>query len=104
MAQRDPERYPQGDDDLIVEKVGSWAVSKIKVLTDYVYAAGGARRGFEHTGTGYIEVFCGPGRSLIRGTQTFIDGSAVAAFKRSLQSPGRFTSVNISDADAELLD
>jgi three-Cys-motif partner protein len=55
------------------------------------------------TGAAYIDPFCGSGRSLIRGTTTFIDGSPVAAFKRALQSPGRFTSINISDGDEELL-
>jgi hypothetical protein len=34
MAQRDPDRYTQGDDGLVVEKVGSWAVDKLKILTD----------------------------------------------------------------------
>src|SRR5439155_18147800 len=47
--------------------------------------------------------FCGSGRSLVRGTTTFIDGSPVAAFKRALQSPGRFTSINISDDDEAFL-
>jgi hypothetical protein len=42
MAQRDPERS-LGDDGLIVEKVRSWAVDKLKIVTDYVYASGGAR-------------------------------------------------------------
>lgn len=68
MAQRDPERYTQGDDGLIVEKVGRWAVNKLKILTDYVYASGGARKNFYHPGTAFIDVFSGPGRSLIRGT------------------------------------
>jgi three-Cys-motif partner protein len=103
MAQRDPEQYTQGDDGLLVEKVGSWAVEKLKLLTDYVYASGGARKKFLGTGAAYIDPFCGAGRSLIRGTSTFIDGSPVAAFKRALQSPGRFTSINISDDDKELL-
>jgi three-Cys-motif partner protein len=103
MAQRDPERYTQGDDGLIVEKVGRWAVNKLKILTDYVYASGGARKNFARPGTAYIDVFCGPGRSLIRDTTKFIDGSPVAAFKRALESPGRFTSINVSDADDELL-
>ena len=44
MGQRDAERYAQGDDGLIVEKVGSWAVDKLKIVTDYVYASGGRRR------------------------------------------------------------
>lgn len=103
MPQRDPEQYTQGDDGLLVEKVGSWAVEKLKLVTDYVYAAGGARKKFSSTGAAYIDPFCGSGRSQIRGTTTFIDGSPVAAFKRALQSPGRFTSVNISDGDEELL-
>ena len=103
MAQRDPERYTLGDDGLIVEKVGSWAVDKLKIVTDYVYASGGARKNFVRPGTAYIDVFCGPGRSLLRGTNQFIDGSPVAAFKRALESPGRFTSINISDTDDELL-
>jgi three-Cys-motif partner protein len=103
MPQRDPERYTQGDDGLIVEKVGSWAVDKLKIVTDYVYASGGARKNFAQSGAAYIDVFCGPGRSLIRNTNQFIEGSPVAAFKRALESPGRFTSINISDADDELL-
>jgi hypothetical protein len=41
MAQRDPERSLS--DGLIVEKVRSWAVDKLKIVTDYVYASGGAR-------------------------------------------------------------
>jgi three-Cys-motif partner protein len=103
MVQRDPERYTQGDDGLIVEKVGSWAVDKLKIVTDYVYASGGARSKYAGSGAAYIDVFCAAGRSNIRDTATFIDGSPVAAFKRALESPGRFTSINISDADDELL-
>jgi three-Cys-motif partner protein len=103
MAQRDPGRYTQGDDGLIVEKVGRWAVNKLKIVRDYTYASGGARKNFARPGTTYIDVFCGPGRSLIRGTNQFIDGSPLAAFKRALESPGRFTSINVSDADDELL-
>jgi three-Cys-motif partner protein len=103
MAQRDPERYTQGDDGLIVEKVGRWATSKLKIVTDYVYASGGARKNFYGSGTAFIDVFSGSGRSLIRSTNQFVDGSPVAAFKRALESPGRFTSVNISDADSDLV-
>ena len=103
MPQRDPERYIRGDDGLMVEKVGPWAVEKLKIVTDYVYASGGARKKFLGTGAAYIDPFCGPARSLIRETTNFIDGSPVAAFKRALESPGRFTSINISDGDEELL-
>jgi three-Cys-motif partner protein len=101
---RDPERYQQGDDGLIVEEVGSWADEKIKLVTDYVFAAGGARQKYQGTGAAYIELFCGPGRSVIRRTKRYIDGSAVAAFKRSLESPGRFTSIYVSDVKDKFLD
>lgn len=104
MPQREPERYTLGDDGLIVEKVGPWAAEKLKLVTDYAYASGGARQKYLRTGAGYIDPFCGPGRSLIRSTGEFIDGSPVAAFKRALESPGAFTSINISDGDDELLD
>ena len=50
MAQRDPERYTQGDDGLIAEKVGSWAVDELEIVTDYVYASGGARKKYARTG------------------------------------------------------
>ena len=60
MAQRDPVRYTQGDDGLIVEKVGSWAVEKLEIVTDYVYASGGARKKYAGTGAAYIDPFCGP--------------------------------------------
>jgi len=60
MAQRDPERYTQGDDGLIAEKVGSWAVDKLRIVTDYVYASGGARKKYARTGAAYIDPFCGP--------------------------------------------
>lgn len=103
MPQRDPERYTFGDDGLIVEKVGPWAAEKLKLVTDYVFISGGPRKKYLDTGAAYIDLFCGPGRSLIRDTTKFIDGSPVAAFKRALQSPGRFTSINISDGDEELL-
>jgi hypothetical protein len=39
MAQRDPERYTQGDDGLIAEKVGSWAVDKLKIATTFTHRA-----------------------------------------------------------------
>ena len=103
MVQRDPDRYMQGDDGLIVEKVGSWAIDKLRIVTDYVYASGGARSKYAGTGAAFIDVFCAAGRSNIRNTDKFIDGSPVAAFKRALESPGRFTSINISDADDEVL-
>jgi len=70
----------------------------------YLVASGGARSNYnQRSGAAYIDVFCGPGRSLIRDTADYIDGSAVAAFKQGLESHGPFSSIEISDMDAELL-
>jgi three-Cys-motif partner protein len=96
-------QYVTGDDGLAVEKVGTWAKRKHKILTDYAFAAGGPRTRFCKNCAAYIDVFCGPGRSLIRTTGEYIDGSAIAAFKSGLQSPCLFTSIEISDAAPKLL-
>ena len=80
MALKD-DRYTLDDQGLLVEKVGHWARRKLELVTDYVYASGGARSHWPNRA--YIDVFCGPGRSLIRDTTEFIDGSPVAAFKKA---------------------
>jgi three-Cys-motif partner protein len=102
MAQSD-EHYSFDQDGIVVENVGVWAVDKLRIVTDYVQASGAARRGYLTVGAAYVDVFCGPGRSKIRTSGQFIDGSPVAAFKKAKDSLAAFTSVNISDADSELL-
>lgn len=99
------DQYQLGDDGLWVEKVGRWAKSKHKLLTDYIQASGGARANpfFQRNGAAYIDVLCGPGRLLIRDTKDYIDGSPVAAFKQGLTSAGAFSSIEISDMEPELL-
>ena len=82
MGQRD-EHYSLDEHGLLVENVGPWAVDKLKIVTDYIQASGAARRRYLETGAAYIDVFCGPGRSRIRRTPQFIDGSPVAAFKKA---------------------
>jgi three-Cys-motif partner protein len=99
------EQYPLGDDGLVVERVGAWAKTKHKLLTDYIQASGGARSNphFVRSGAAYIDVFCGPGRLLIRDTkEDYIDGSPVAAFKQGLRSPAPFSSIEISDFHPKL--
>jgi len=102
MVQRD-EHYSLDEQGLPVENVGPWASDKLKIVTDYIQASGAARRRYLNTGAAYIDVFCGPGRSKIRDTGQFIDGSPVAAFQKAKSSLAPFTSINISDADPELL-
>jgi len=103
VAQRG-EHYSLDEQGLLVENVGPWASDKLKIVTDYIQASGAARRRYLESGAAYNDVFCGPGRSKIRTTGQFIDGSPVAAFKKGKGSLAPFTSINISDADPELLE
>jgi three-Cys-motif partner protein len=94
------ESYFQDESDLWVEKVGPWAKEKQKIVCDYVQIASATRRKYKHCG--FIDVFCGPGRSQIRDSGEFIDGSPVAAYKQGrLGHP--FSSIHVSDADRDLL-
>lgn len=86
MPLKEDDRYTLDEDGLWVEHVGSWAIEKHKIVTDYIRASGAARRKYLNSGTSYIDVFCGPGRFQIRDTHKFIDGSPVAAFEKAKSS------------------
>lgn len=94
------ESYFQDENGLWVEKVGSWAKEKQKIITDYVQIASATRRKYKHCS--FIDVFSGPGRSQIRDTGELIDGSPVAAYKQGRASHP-FSSIHVSDADKDLL-
>ena len=102
MAQQG-DHYSLDDQGLWVEKVGPWALDKLKIVTDYIQASSAARRRYLESGAAYIDVFSGPGRSKIRTTGKYIDGSPVAAFRKAKGSLAAFTDIHISDADADLL-
>jgi three-Cys-motif partner protein len=94
------DNYFQDENGLWVERVGPWAKDKQKIITDYVQIASATRRKYKHRS--FIDVFCGPGRSQIRETDEFIDGSPVAAYQKGRAS-SPFSTVRISDADVDLL-
>ena len=93
----DPERYVIGDDGLLVEKVGPWAKDKLEIVADYIQISGPTRRKYCENRPAFIDVFCGPGRSLVRGDGDYIDGSPVAAFKQGKHSVEPFATIEISD-------
>ena len=97
------DHYSLDEQGLWVESVGPWATDKLKIVTDYIQASSAARRRYLGSGASYIDVFCGPGRSKIRTTGKFIDGSPVAAFNKAKGSLAAFTAMHISDADPDLL-
>jgi three-Cys-motif partner protein len=92
-------------DGLIVDGVGPWAREKHLRLSRYVDLAKGARAKFaQPRGTGgasYVELFSGPGRSLIEGTSEYIDGSPLVAYRAAHASGVRFSEIHLNDIDGE---
>jgi three-Cys-motif partner protein len=91
-------------DGLIVSEVGEWAPEKHARVQRYVEITSGARAGYVpppawRGGASYIELFCGPGRSLIRGTKRIIDGSPLIACKAAQASGVPFTEMHLNDFD-----
>ncbi|MGY4252934.1 three-Cys-motif partner protein [Bradyrhizobium sp. USDA 4516] len=93
------------DDGLIIGEVGPWAVEKHDRVRRYIQAARGARAKFlppkGNGGATYIELYSGAGRSLIKGTNQIIDGSAVVAFKAGRESGHPFSQMHLSDLEAQ---
>jgi three-Cys-motif partner protein len=95
-----------GDDALPAEEVGAWAKEKHQLLRSYIDISRAVRRrwvGPTNAGATYIDLFCGPGRARVRKTGEWIDGSCVAAWKKSVEGGSPFSVVYIADADAEKL-
>ena len=92
------------DDGLIVSEVGPWATEKHARVQRYIEIASATRKKYVpppswHAGAAYIELFSGPGRSLIKDTKRIIDGSPLVAYKAALASVP-FTEMHLNDADA----
>jgi three-Cys-motif partner protein len=96
------------DDGLVVDEVGPWAENKHLRLRRYIDLARGARAKFipprGSGGASYIELFSGPGRSLIKGTSKYIDGSPLVAYKAAHASKVRFSEIYLNDLDPEKAD
>lgn len=93
-----------GDDGLPAEEVGVWAKEKHDYLCRYIDISRGTRAkylGPGKAGATYIDLFCGPGRCKVRGTDEWIDGGAVAAWKKSQEGSAPFTQVFIGDLDTQ---
>ncbi|NVK20540.1 MAG: three-Cys-motif partner protein TcmP [Methylocystaceae bacterium] len=96
-----------GDDGLIASEVGVQAKEKHEYLRRYLDISSGARKryiGPNNAGATFVDLFCGAGRSKIKDTGEWIDGSAVAAWKISKESSSPFTEIYVGDLDEENLD
>jgi three-Cys-motif partner protein len=90
-------------DGLIIDEVGKWAPEKHARVKAYIEIASATRAKYVpppswRGGACYIELFSGPGRSLIRDTKQIIDGSPLVAFKAA-QASVPFTEMHLSDFD-----
>lgn len=93
-----------GDDGLPAEDVGIWAKEKHDYLCRYIDISRAVRAqwiGPGKAGATYIDPFCGPGRCKVRETGEWIDGGAVAAWKKSQEGGAAFTQVYIGDLDPQ---
>jgi three-Cys-motif partner protein len=89
------------DDGLPLDEVGAWAKEKHERLHKYVDISRATRRKFVQ-GTGgatYIDLYCGSGRAIIRGTGEKIDGSPLVAFKSARDGGVPFSQLYIADLD-----
>jgi three-Cys-motif partner protein len=85
------------DDGLPVTSVGPWTLEKHERLVRYVDIAKSVRAKFARTQSSYIELFCGPGRSVAEGK--LIDGSPLRAVLAARQSGVPFTDVHLADLE-----
>ncbi|MGE0502717.1 MAG: three-Cys-motif partner protein TcmP [Rhizobiaceae bacterium] len=91
-----------GDDGLPAAEVGIWAKTKHDYLRRYVDITRGVRAKWTDPGKAgatYIDPYCGPGRARIKGTNTFIEGSAVVAWQMSVACHVPFSEIHIADLD-----
>jgi three-Cys-motif partner protein len=91
-----------GDDGLPADDVGEWAKEKHELLRRYLDISRATRKkflGVGKAGATFIDLFAGAGRSRIRGTSQWIDGSAVAAWKIGSEGGAPFTQVWVGDID-----
>jgi three-Cys-motif partner protein len=97
-------RLIDGDDGLPAEDVGVWTKEKHQYLCRYIDISRAVRSGWTapgKAGATFIDPFCGPGRSKVRETGEWIDGGAVAAWKKSCEGGAPFTQVYIGDLDVQ---
>ena len=90
-------------DKLIVDEVGPWSAEKHARLGRYIDISRGARAKYvPPRGTGgasYIELFSGPGKSLIRHTTRIVPGSPLVAYEAARVSKVRFSEIYLNDFD-----
>jgi three-Cys-motif partner protein len=92
-----------GDDGLPAEEVGIWVKEKHTYLRRYLDISRSTRKkylGLGKAGATFVDLFSGPGRARIRDTGEWIDGSAMAAWKISVEGNSAFSQIYVADIDS----
>jgi len=94
----------EADDGLPAGEVGIWAKDKHSRLRRYLDISRAARKKFlagASKSAAFIDLFCGHGRARVKQTGEWIDGSAVAAWKISLEGGAPFSDMYVADRDPQ---
>jgi three-Cys-motif partner protein len=105
MTDREEPR-PDPNDGLIAMPVGDWARDKHALEKLYIEISREVRRKFigkGKAGATFIDLYSGSGRSYIKRTDIFIDGSPLVGWRASVDCKVPFTGIHINDNDAQLL-
>lgn len=92
-------------DKFALSEVGEWTLEKHERLRRYIDISRKVRQKFNgpgKAGATFIDLYCGPGRSRIVGTDKIIDGSPVVAYEAARTAP--FTSLHLADVEDEICD
>jgi three-Cys-motif partner protein len=90
------------DDGLPATRVGEWAKQKHLYLRRYLDISRGARAKFlgkGKAGATFVDLFSGYGRSQIRETDEWIEGSSVAAWSIGAAGGAPFSEMFVADVD-----
>lgn len=84
-------------DGLPASDVGVWTLEKHERLRKYIDSSREARRKFRSSI--YVDLYCGPGRSRVRETGEFVDGSPLVAWEAGGRHGAQFTEFFLSDSN-----
>jgi three-Cys-motif partner protein len=93
---------PDPSDGLPALEAQEWAEEKHGYVRRYLGISSEARRKFLKAGgkATYTELFAGPGRLFLKGTDHFFDGSPLVAWKESQRTATEFIEVHMCDEQA----
>ena len=105
----DPDVYEIDETDGLPRQiVGEWVLHKHALLRRYVDISGvGVRKRWlanGKAGATFTDLLAGPGRVRTRETHQVLDGSALVAWRQSVESKAPFTQMFVADADPVLCD